>query len=380
MTDKTPDGQQLEALRLMRQWYKDWKNGVVGTPQYFYLAGFAGTGKTFLSKFFLEEEGLSEYDVKLMTYMGRSALVLSKAAGMPASTVHSSIYKLVHTPQGEKWLLDHDSIVRNSKLIILDECSMIGVQMFRDIASFHRPILILGDPGQLQAFAEEPLFNQINPDYFLTEIRRQALDNPIIRFSQIVREGGEVPPGDHGKVKKLPAAEIPHDVFDDADTIITYKNASRDFFAQFFRQERGFDSPYPMKGDKLLCKKNHHGLGLANGQLGVATADVEPPFGNALAVQLSFQPDGVERVYEDLPVLKSSFVKTYDRFGVLLEDPKWAHSKFLRFEYGYAITCHVALGSQFDKIIIHDDWSMNDRARWFYTALTRAVDTCYIAA
>ena len=43
--------------------------------------------------------------------------------------------------------------------------------------------------------------------------------------------------------------------------------------------------------------------------------------------------------------------------------------------WGYAITCHKAQGSQWENVIVHDDGygrTAEDRARWLYTAITRA--------
>jgi exodeoxyribonuclease-5 len=43
--------------------------------------------------------------------------------------------------------------------------------------------------------------------------------------------------------------------------------------------------------------------------------------------------------------------------------------------WGYAITCHKAQGSQWENVIVYDDGlgrTAQDRARWLYTAITRA--------
>ena len=40
-------------------------------------------------------------------------------------------------------------MVRDAALIVLDEVSMVGDDMARDLLAFGKPILVLGDPGQL---------------------------------------------------------------------------------------------------------------------------------------------------------------------------------------------------------------------------------------
>jgi exodeoxyribonuclease-5 len=45
-------------------------------------------------------------------------------------------------------------------------------------------------------------------------------------------------------------------------------------------------------------------------------------------------------------------------------------------DYAYAITCHKAQGSEWDKVIVADDKMREEdkdfRAKWLYTAVTRA--------
>jgi exodeoxyribonuclease-5 len=46
-------------------------------------------------------------------------------------------------------VFNEQSIVRDAALIVLDEVSMVGDDMARDLLAFGKPILVLGDPGQL---------------------------------------------------------------------------------------------------------------------------------------------------------------------------------------------------------------------------------------
>ena len=53
-------------------------------------------------------------------------------------------------------------------------------------------------------------------------------------------------------------------------------------------------------------------------------------------------------------------------------------------DWGYAITCHKAQGSGFENVVVVDDgfghWDRRLRAKWQYTAITRAADTLTILA
>ena len=46
------------------------------------------------------------------------------------------------------------------------------------------------------------------------------------------------------------------------------------------------------------------------------------------------------------------------------------------FDYGYALTCHKAQGSQWDSVMLVDESSVfkQNSHRWLYTAITRAAE------
>ena len=51
------------------------------------------------------------------------------------------------------------------------------------------------------------------------------------------------------------------------------------------------------------------------------------------------------------------------------------------FDFGYAISCHKAQGSEFDKVIVFDESKCfsGERNKWLYTAITRAKETVTVA-
>jgi Cdc6-like AAA superfamily ATPase len=60
----------------------------------FILNGHAGTGKTTLIRFFIDELRDRKLNYNLMASTGRAAKILTNITGTPASTVHSIIYSL----------------------------------------------------------------------------------------------------------------------------------------------------------------------------------------------------------------------------------------------------------------------------------------------
>ena len=49
------------------------------------------------------------------------------------------------------------------------------------------------------------------------------------------------------------------------------------------------------------------------------------------------------------------------------------------YDYGYCITCHKAQGSEYDKVLVIEEFLKgNEHARWLYTAATRAKEKLVI--
>ena len=58
-----------------------------------------------------------------------------------------------------------------------------------------------------------------------------------------------------------------------------------------------------------------------------------------------------------------------------MKNVKYQHLVPLDFTYGYAVTCHKAQGSEWDKVLVVEEcfpYDSEEHARWLYTACTRA--------
>src|SRR3954453_13791735 len=184
MTSFTPH--QDSALKAVADWLKA-KPGREGTPPIFRLFGYAGTGKTTMARHIAE--GV-DGEVKFAAFTGKAALVMRNKGCDNASTIPSLIYRPRESgeeqPSFELW---DDAPASKAKLIIIDECSMVDADLGRDVMSFGVPVLVLGDPAQLPPISGGGFFTDAAPDAMLTEVHRQAQDDPIIRLSMQVREG-----------------------------------------------------------------------------------------------------------------------------------------------------------------------------------------------
>ena len=61
--------------------------------------------------------------------------------------------------------------------------SMVDEKLGGDLTSFGTKILVLGDPAQLPPIKGTGYFIVDEPEIMLTEVHRQARDNPIIAMS-----------------------------------------------------------------------------------------------------------------------------------------------------------------------------------------------------
>jgi ATP-dependent exoDNAse (exonuclease V) alpha subunit len=145
----------------------------------FALHGLAGTRKTTVAT-------------------AKAASVLREKTGADASTIHSAFYHFVRQDDDEAagaqtrrqlvFRPKYGPGELHGEVALLDECSMIGSQMARDIMATGITVVVIGDPGQLPPINGDPFFTCAS--FQLNEIHRQALESPIIRQAHAVRAGG----------------------------------------------------------------------------------------------------------------------------------------------------------------------------------------------
>ncbi len=389
--------EQDAALAKVDRWIKD-PNG----QQIFRLFGYAGTGKTTLAKHLAE--GV-DGDVHFATYTGKAAHVLRKKGCEGATTIHSLIYNTrekskarltelegkayILMQQGREesreaqelreliaierdklsqpaFSLNTQSILRESSLIVIDEVSMVDGRMGEDLLFFEKPILVLGDPAQLPPIAGNGFFINSKPDIMLTEIHRQARENPIIALATKIREGGRLELGDYGESRVISKTQITSEMAMEADQILVGKNKTRRASNQRARSLLGRAHPHPIPEDRLVCLRNNHDLGLMNGALWevdeVASVDEE-----LVVMSMHSTDDDAELVG----------VNTHMHHFVSDEKMPWYERNGAEeFDYGYALTVHKAQGSQFGNVFMFDEsWVFRDAARnWLYTGITRAAE------
>ncbi|MCB1377320.1 MAG: AAA family ATPase [Alphaproteobacteria bacterium] len=412
----TPSAMQAQAIATI----KDWFENRTGEQQVFKVFGYAGSGKSTLVKHAMGELGLADgSDVLYAAITGKAALVMTRK-GTPASTIHSLIYRVSEATPAEierikeeiaglkaslpgmavaerlfaesqltslqlrlsdshkpRFILNEQSALRDAKLLVLDEVSMVGDEMARDLLAFGKPVLVLGDPGQLPPVKGEGAFTRDTPEVMLTEIHRQAGESAILRLATLAREGRPIPYGEHDRyVWKMRRADVAPEQMLKGGQVICGKNATRIQLNLAMKGAAGFNGFYPGgQGEKLICLKNRNDLGLVNGMFldleNIEDAD-ELSFTAAVRTE-DGQRIGGER--ERFRIYKGHFDEHVAPDPERERRDHWKKKTLIEAVWGWAITCHKSQGSQWPNIIVFDDGlgrTAEDRARWLYTAITRA--------
>lgn len=411
---------QAKAISVIRDWYRNRRHG----QQVLRVFGYAGTGKTTITNLAIEALGLEPMTpgglggVLFAAFTGKAVLVMTRK-GTPAQTIHSLIYRhseaspeeitrvteelsalerdlprmgvaergfaeaqiaqlklrldYIHEPQ---FVLNPQSDLRDADLLVLDEVSMVGKQMAEDLLAFGKPILVLGDPGQLPPVGEKSFFTDAEPDVMLTEIHRQAADSPILRLATMAREGQPIPFGGFDEnVWKMSQRDVMPGQLLNGGQVICGKNATRRRLNMAMKQAAGFDANYPTgAGEKIICLRNRNDLGLINGMF-LTLSDVRAHPHNPQAFYAAIQTEdgvGIDGEHE-------FWRGEYDDHVVYdpnLHRQDWFQRRgLIETSWGYAITCHKAQGSAFGTVVVFDEGfgrSAEDYKRWLYTAITRA--------
>lgn len=332
---------------------KAWRDS---PQQEFTLAGLAGTGKTTLVKEILGDDN----DHHVMALSGKAASVLV-SKGVHATTIHSHIYAPMDPHHGKTWKLK-ERLEVYGKLWVVDEASMVSTELHRDLLSFSRKILWVGDHGQLEPIGENPRLME-RSGVKLEKIHRQAENSPIIAFAHALRSGRPFKERDTPELVLCSHPKgtlIEHMLEEQADQVIVGFNSTRHNLNNAFRREMKY-TEWLHPGERIICLRNNSQEGVFNGLQGTVVKVVKEAENYVWADLLC---DGREYYCK---IAKAGLGKD------IPADVRIRDKDTTIWDYAYAVTCHKSQGSEWPRVMVYEQlvetW---DARRWSYTAATRA--------
>lgn len=392
------------------QEFKDWYYSKKRTKQdmIFRLGAVSGTGKSFMIRYILQEMKFRQDECYVAAYTGQAVNVLRQRDIM-AKTIHSTFMHAREEPLRDK----HGNIIYRSgiptlitrfvpltklpnsvKLIIVDEASFISEDIEKLISRYNVPIFEVGDPLQLPPVVGTQCFTMSNIDITLDEVMRQNADSEIIQLATAIRK---YEPIDRrmfwNDVRFIWAKETDEETFFHykpffkySDVILTTTNKQRTVITDLYRKHIiGTDSPFPIQGEKMICRKNDWnvtlgGFPLTNGTRGTAVYTVGPSdvISSNNSYIMSFQPDFISNEYYENLLCDSKFLRA--PFGNKMDnDYSIKVNPAKKFEYAYAITVNLDQGAEHNQVMFIDRWNKDAEyhMRQRYTAITRAKKRFY---
>jgi exodeoxyribonuclease-5 len=330
-----------EQKDVIRGVLKDLKN-----KQYVTLGGYAGTGKSTIIN--ILKNKLSNFAIG--AYTGKAANVLRLKGMNDARTIHNLIYYPVKDEEETIWLkcpyIEFDGF-------IIDEASMVSKEIHEDLMSYKKPIIYIGDHGQLEPIGSK--FNLMqDPDYKLETIHRNA--GEIAYFADHLRQGNCPKKFDSSKkVKIINKSIIEDEHLLKAEQMICAFNKTRVSINNRVRNSLNLQEVINI-GEKIICLRNNRKLQLFNGMQGIVTE---------LHKFHRFSFISGEALYSNMLYDYNQFGKEKNEFEFLSDENP--------FDYAYAITTHKSQGDSFNSVIVFeekcDKWC---HKRWSYTAASRA--------
>lgn len=206
--------EQEEATNEILEWYKS-------NERFFLLAGYAGTGKTTITKYIIrtirsQKKGVKDSSshtfpntkICVCAPTHKAKKVIERATGLPGHTLQRllglspDINVDEFDPNKPEFVPKRPAILKDYDFVVLDEASMVNTELFKFInkelnkTGVTTKILILADPAQLPPIKEKlsPIFDSplVTHKYLLTLVERQANDNPALYILDTIRNDTSV--------------------------------------------------------------------------------------------------------------------------------------------------------------------------------------------
>ena len=372
------------------------------------IQGFAGTGKTFLvnelirclpktlkmAKLITGNQELT--DLVLTASTNKAAHALQEATGCPTKTIHKVLNLSVsmNPVTGETGLSENKPGSLKNSIVIIDEASFISNELLLIILrkTENCKVVFIGDPAQLASPGENttPVFGAGFITVRMTEVVRQAKDNPIIglatQFREVV-EGGHWP-----KIELSDnICHVPRDTFNEAieiefteswepdcSKILANTNKRVQVYNQAVRENLQGHSNL-QAGDWVVNNSYVSGSNTSistDENVRISSLRTTTMFGiegQSVMVQGSSDPFFMpfNHAHKKKAIASEKKAKRYQNLSII-------YNTWIDLRSPYASTVHKAQGSTYEKVFIDlDDIGRtcrdpNQVARLLYVAVSRA--------
>ncbi len=355
------------------------------------ITGKAGCGKTTLTRGLISIYK-QKYLIGACALSSKASCRLQEVTGQPSMTIHRLL-----SAQGLNNFEYNENFKLPYEVVILDEASMCFSGLFYHLISAIKPnskFIVVGDSAQLNPLSWGNLLVdilekknlQIN---YLTKIMRQSMNSGIITDANLLREG--IDPLDGIKTFRTVRGVNKdliymfradrNDIFDiavktylksiegvgmDNVYLITPRKDNAEVSTKTFNKTiqdlllddslphviHGKDMKYKL-GAKCIHRKNNYDLGVTNGEQGYII--------EVLNINENNEGDGLIVKYGDKTI-------------------EYTKTDLKELNLAYALTVHLAQGSEADTVIIALDSSSYTLLNncLIYTAVTRAKSRCLL--
>lgn len=387
-----------------------------GRPSVTVIAGYSGTGKTSSLKMAFDRFGQGI----AIAPTGKAALRITEATGIPAQTAHRWLYRpLINQYTGGVDFASRkpdDVALPQNRTIFFDEASMLGQELYDDIYNMAHKldlnIVLIGDNFQLPPVSKinEKPFSVFDTNftadyrYQLTEIVRQAADNPIIKASMKIRQGKTLEvlySGVFPRILQKDLIDKAVEVVKAGGAVICHRNVTRHYLNNAIREKLGYTPDVLAPNEPLMVTHNNYALGAFNGEV-VRFCDWDKKPDSPVEIQDKYTKEKMNVTFgrgmvETIEGVKKCVLTNEEVFGKV--DPAKitlgslsfnASDKFqvglpyLHTNLGYAATCHKYQGSENPEVLVVLENTVNlgrhEGHRWAYTAFTRSKDKVYVCS
>lgn len=321
---------------------------------------------------FIKAGRLHKYERQFATEKGRVDVLIAELERAKRDERRQPAYQL--------W---EESPLKHAPGLVIDEYSMLDEDLARDVLSFGKKLILLGDPDQLPPVGAPGYFSRRKPDHLLTEVHRHARESGILDLATYIREGGDV--FERARVRwERPDCQVRMrgDTPDlaaqvtEADQVIVGLNRTRHAFNKRQRELLGRTDPWPVRGDKVICLRNDREMGLLNGSMWYVRKATRCAEDQTIGMEI-VPDDWTEEQRETRePTVLSCWEHHFVGREDALKEMGWNRRNEQEFDMAYAITCHKAQGSQWPYCVVFDESrgfkGVEMQRRWMYTAVTRA--------